>query len=225
MDELLSEESTTLTNLKQGLHIDAIDEIQIFSYLDNWHCNKFAYPPQSLPAFLTPELWQNLTYLYNVAIRLYLFPTLKASRLAGSAFFVTLIKTFDEKIESIRRGTESHEKIHLFSGHESTILVILNFLNLTSAECMRNERLGVPNRQYCFSETPIFASQAIFELYQVSARPDFYVMLRVNGEHLPLCDGSLPSDPNSLKCGYAAFKKQIEENIYFDYKARCQQKK
>ena len=69
------------------LNIDNLNLDLIAGYVDNYYCDIYADPSRSLSSAITPELWRNLTYLYNISNYIEYFTNYDQSRLIESAFF------------------------------------------------------------------------------------------------------------------------------------------
>ncbi|CAK61322.1 unnamed protein product (macronuclear) [Paramecium tetraurelia] len=133
------------------------------------------------------------------------------TRLLATPFFRNLLLNIENVINN-----QTEHKFRIFSAHAATVQLILNALNLTSFECVKqvylNEKVQNKNCIYTF---PGYASNIIFELYRKLGHGNqYYVQVLYNGTLMPICN-------NQYKCDYEEFKSRIQFQNVKDYEDEC----
>jgi hypothetical protein len=79
------------------------------------------------------------------------------------------------------------KKMSLYSAHDSNVLPLLVFYNLTSSECLKRLYKNETVKGNCAVPIP-FASNLLFELHQNDQTSEYFVKMRFNGIYYNLCD-------------------------------------
>lgn len=87
----------------------------------------------------------------------------------------------------VKKGEKEVKRYSIYSGHDTNVVPLLAFFNLTSHECITKKWRNESFTGNC-ADAPPFASSLIFELHQNDDNPsEHFVKLRYNGEYYKLC--------------------------------------
>lgn len=107
----------------------------------------------------------------------------------------------------------SNKKWTLLSGHDTNVLPILIFLNITNSSCLEDKWKNRNLQKYVNCEDgPDYAASLLFELYQEQERVK--IKIKYNGKYVNLCDRKEDS------CLYSEWKARIEAQ-YVNYRQLC----
>jgi hypothetical protein len=93
-------------------------------------------------------------------------------------------------MDRVSKGQNSVKKMSIFSGHDTNVVPLMTFFNLTTGECLKKKYQNKTVTENCASPPP-FASNLIFEMHQNETDSSFYVKLRYNGDYYKLCESNL----------------------------------
>ena len=131
---------------------------------------------------LTEDDWKEFWFLFNIENNLSLFREKSQADLYSSPFFTDLLQNFDNLINK-----KNQMALIVSSGHDGTIMTLMNALNMTSWKCQvqawQNETIDLEN---CIFTYPGFAANMIFELWEKEDE-SHYVRLMYNGTYWPVC--------------------------------------
>ncbi|CAD8189018.1 unnamed protein product [Paramecium octaurelia] len=133
------------------------------------------------------------------------------ARLLATPFFTKVL----DNMENVLNKLTKH-KFRIFSAHDTTVELILNALNLTTVECLKQVyfKQEVSNKN-CIYTFPGYASNIIFELYKKQGLEDqYYVQVLYNGTVMPICN-------NKYKCDYEEFTSIIQFQNVKNYEEEC----
>ena len=101
-----------------------------------------------------------------------------------------------DKMTMVIEGKYGQKKITVFSGHDSDVVPILTFFNLTTADCVQRRFRNESITGNCADPVP-FASSIQFELHQQdstlglkdssSSASGYYVKIKYNGDYYQVC--------------------------------------
>ncbi|CAD8208244.1 unnamed protein product [Paramecium octaurelia] len=131
--------------------------------------------------------------------------------LLATPFFTNVLLNMENKINN-----QTEHKFRIFSAHAATVQLILNALNLTSVECVKQVyfKEEVQNKN-CIYTFPGYASNIIFELYRKLGHENkYYVQVLYNGTLMPICN-------NKYKCDYEEFRAIIQFQNIKNYEDEC----
>ena len=101
------------------------------------------------------------------------------------------------------------------SVHESTMIMVLNYFNMSSSNCVMNWLYKM--KPYCIYQNPGFGSNLIFELHRDlkdDGETHLYVLVKYNGEKRLVCS-------SIEKCDFDLFKARIDDSTVSDFDYRC----
>ena len=135
------------------------------------------------------------------------------------------ISTLDNATKRYQNQTEIDlglKKLSIYSRHDSDIVPLLSFLNISSHECIRKQFKNETVNNNCGSP-PDFAANLIIELHDTASEyegsePNFSIKLRYNGEYMKVCGSS-----TEKICPYEDFKSRVVSQ-FVDYEKICKPK-
>lgn len=161
---------------------------QLFDCLNVFKCHEVAIPPG-----ITQELYQRVTeevtYVFN---HMYAYPSMQEAAKVGIGFFVK--EMFKEVADMM--DNESKLKFILYSGHDVTLMPLQLAFNISD---------GV---------WPPYASQLIFEVYQMSDN-SFSLRILYNGkvQKMPFCNNKEMCDMDTVERHLATIEPEsVEKN-------------
>ena len=80
----------------------------------------------------------------------------------------------------VKKGDQQVMKYSIYSGHDTNVMPILNFFNLTSTECLTKKWKNETVTGNCALPPP-FAANLIFELHEDEDTNKYTVKIRYNG--------------------------------------------
>ena len=128
-----------------------------------------------------PETFTNSDFKQINFIQAYLY-ALIYSDILGQVFATPLMNhVLMNMDDTIKRGKDQVKRFSVFSGHDTNIVPLLTFLNLTSADCIEKQWKNQTYSGNCAEVVP-FASNIIFELHESDNSPGtHYVKVKYNG--------------------------------------------
>ena len=83
------------------------------------------------------------------------------------------------------------KKYSVFSGHDTNVMPLLNFFNLTTPECIQKTWKNETVKGNC-AEVPPFAANLVFELHESdTSAGSYFVKIRYNGNYMYACNDLL----------------------------------
>lgn len=138
-----------------------------------------------MPASFSDSDLQQLRYIQN-----YLFVFLYEGFLApiySTDVVEGILKNMDNVIKN---GDKEVKRYSIYSGHDTNVVPLILFFNLTSHECISKKWKNETVNGNC-ADSPPFASNLIFELHQNDSNPSsYFVKLRYNGDYYNVCGGN-----------------------------------
>lgn len=102
-------------------------------------------------------------------------------------------------MENLIKGNLATKKLSAYSAHDSNVVPLLVFFNLTSSECLKKQYKNETVNGNCAVPVP-FASSIFFELHQNDQNKlNYFVKVRYNGQYYNLCG------KNSTECEFFEF--------------------
>ncbi len=100
--------------------------------------------------------------------------------------------------------------MRIFSRHDSDIVPLLTFLNLTTPACLKKVFRNETVTENC-GQAPDFAANILMELHDLGASEEsdgnrYGIKIRYNGKYLKPC-------ANSEICPYETFVSQVKSNL------------
>lgn len=93
-------------------------------------------------------------------------------------------------MENVVKGKLGVKRLSVYSAHDSNVVPLLVYFNLTSSECLKKQFKNRTVNGNCAVPVP-FASNIFFELHKNEQNPsDYYVKIRYNGQYYNLCGKS-----------------------------------
>ena len=152
------------------------------------NCNQFALNP--LPQGFSQTFYNRITQLAADLNNYINYEPDLIARLAGTGMVTQVLSNFQQVIAETVTS-----KFFLYSGHDTTILSVLSFLQLN------------------FSSNPVFSSALLFELSEVNG--EYFVALNYNDNYqlIPTC--------GSLNCSFSNFQRYVQARAIPDYVQVC----
>jgi hypothetical protein len=92
-----------------------------------------------------------------------------------------------QNMENLIKGNLGVKKLSIHSGHDSNVVPLLTYYNLTTAECLKRQYRNESIKGNCAVPIP-FASNLFFELHQDDKNlSNYFVKARYNGIYYDLC--------------------------------------
>ena len=143
-----------------------LDFKNVYKYIDNYMCLKAMGRP-FLPVFEEPKIKNYLSTFMNYSAYLIvarLYVVFLYSETQRKALSKTLLET---TINNMKRAIDdSGPKMIFYSGHDSTLAILLASMNFTNFDCLNEKYLKNKTRKNCYWEYPHFASSFVFELWE-----------------------------------------------------------
>lgn len=93
-------------------------------------------------------------------------------------------------MENVIKGKLGVKRLSVYSGHDSNVVPLLVYFNLTSSECLKKQFKNHKVDGNCAVPVP-FASNIFFELHRNDQdSSDYFVKIRYNGRYYNLCEKS-----------------------------------
>lgn len=113
-----------------------------------------------MPADFTDYDFKQLRYIEN-----YLFSTIYGGNVSP-VFSTNILSAILHNMDNmIKNGKDEVKRFSIYSGHDSNLVPLLNYLNLTTPECITKKWKNETITGNC-ADVPPFASNLIFELHQ-----------------------------------------------------------
>ena len=151
-------------------------------------CNQFALNP--LPQGFSQAFYNRITQLAADLNNYVNYEPDYTARLAGTGMVTQVLANFQQVMAKTVTS-----KFFLYSGHDTTILSVLSFLQLN------------------FSSNPVFSSALLFELSEVNG--EYFVALNYNDNYqlIPTC--------GSLNCSFSTFQSYVQSRAIPNYVQVC----
>lgn len=87
--------------------------------MDTWIVNKYADPVRPAPTGMTPDLWNNLTYLHAMYGQIIRYYSMTEKNLYSTPFFQDLLYNFDNVLT--KDPNQYSLRLFVNSAHDTTI--------------------------------------------------------------------------------------------------------
>eukprot|EP01016_Furgasonia_blochmanni_P041491 TRINITY_DN5396_c0_g1_i7.p1 TRINITY_DN5396_c0_g1~~TRINITY_DN5396_c0_g1_i7.p1 ORF type:complete len:309 (+),score=41.86 TRINITY_DN5396_c0_g1_i7:750-1676(+) len=176
----------------------------VSDYFDGLLCSKFF--GKNPPINPSSELYKNMWFLFN-------FTNIPFSQEEASLYSTPLLHQIVERFSS-RIDQTTKLRMIAYSGHDTTITLLLVALNLTTQECVYKEHMNPPAGGLKCPLYPSFASSVTFELYK---RPNnsYYIKFLYNDVPYSACkkEGTI--------CEWEDFVDFIKERTVENFDQEC----
>jgi hypothetical protein len=166
------------------------------------------YLGRPLPTKLTDK---DLDKLYF--IQRYLFSLVNEGEPAR-VFNAPFVNSMIANMQLAVQGKLGAKKLSILSAHDSNVVPLLVYFNLTSADCLKRQWKNETVHENCAIPIP-FASNLLFELHQNDQTPsNYFVKVRYNGDYYKLCG------KNSTECAFEEFAQKAKAHL-MDFDKEC----
>lgn len=139
------------------------------------------YVGRKMPDQFTDRDYQTLMFIHR-----YMFALLFED-IPSQIFNAPYVNTMLGNMEKVIQNKLDVKKLSIYSGHDTNVVPLLVFYNLTSSECLKKQWMGQTVTGNCAVPIP-FASNLFFELHQDDKNASrFFVKMRYNGNYFNLC--------------------------------------
>ncbi|CAD8085950.1 unnamed protein product [Paramecium primaurelia] len=186
-------------------HLNITDLYKYQDTFDSCEFNRYDLPQLKESTKQQMKLLQNLYFSLEHNI------DFEQTRLLATPFFRNILFNMQDVINN-----QTEIKFRIFSANDASVQLILNGLNLTTVECLKQVYLKeeIENKN-CIYTYPGYASNIIFELYRKQDQENqYYVQILYNGTLMPICN-------NKYKCDYEEFNSIIQFQNVNDYEDEC----
>lgn len=125
----------------------------------------------------------------------------------ASIFNAPFVNAMLQNMGNIIKGKLGVKKLSIYSGHDTNVVPLMVFFNLTSSDCLKKQFMNQTVTGNCAVPVP-FASNIFFELHQDDNNAsEYFVKVRYNGIYYNLCG------KNSTECPFAQFAGRSKANL------------